>query len=122
MNLVNKIKIELTSNKIGSDEFGNCYFEAKKPDECGKYRRFVVYNGKAEASKVPPHWHSWLHYTSNQVPSTGDSHKYSWQKIHLPNLTGTIYEHSPSNISVKKDNRKLVSSDYESWNPNQSNN
>ena len=32
-------------------------------------RRWVIYNGYAEASKVPPDWHGWLHYTFDEPPT-----------------------------------------------------
>jgi NADH:ubiquinone oxidoreductase subunit len=107
MNFLNKFFIKLFATKIGDDEFGNSYFENKK----GK--RFVAYNGSAEPSKVPAEWHGWLHYSTNVAPTNINTHKFSWQKIHLPNLTGTKNAYSPKNSSVKK-----TSAEYEAWNPN----
>ncbi len=117
MNLINKIKIKFSCNKIGIDEFGNSYFEQKSsPSISIKKKRFVIYRGQVEASKIPSQWHRWLHYTCDEVPVNINTHKNSWQKIHLPNLTGTTYQHSPINTETKK--RKAVSCDYESWKPN----
>jgi NADH:ubiquinone oxidoreductase subunit len=45
---------------VGDDEEGNRYFRTKggKIDPTlGFERRWVVYNGLAEASRVPPSWH-----------------------------------------------------------------
>lgn len=132
MNLVNKIIIKLSCNKVGADEFGNTYFEKKlsrkqkqasdknHAGDNSKSRRFVVYNGQVEASKIPATWHSWLHYSSNNPPNV-EAQRKPWQKIHLPNLTGTIYQNSPASCVDKKDNRKKVSADYEAWSPNNSN-
>jgi NADH:ubiquinone oxidoreductase subunit len=107
MNLLNKICIKFSCQKIGADEFGNEYFQNK----IGK--RFVAYNGIAEPSKVPAEWHGWLHYSSNIPPVKINNHKFSWQKIHLPNLTGTKNSYSPKNSHTEK-----TSATYEAWNPN----
>jgi NADH:ubiquinone oxidoreductase subunit len=39
--------------KVGQDEFGNVYYEGGKDSE-GRTRRWVIYNGYAEASMIPP--------------------------------------------------------------------
>jgi NADH:ubiquinone oxidoreductase subunit len=106
MNFLNKICIRLCSKKVGADEFGNEYFQNKR----GK--RFVVYKGQAEPSKIPAEWHGWMHYSTNTPPINMDTHKFSWQKIHLPNLTGTKNSYSPRNSEVRKTN-----SQYEAWKP-----
>lgn len=105
MDLINRICIKLFCKKVGDDEFGNQYFENKE----GK--RFVVYNGYPEPSKVPFEWHGWLHYTSKDIPI--NVNKFSWQKIHLPNLSGTKNAYSPNKTSTSK-----TSSEYEAWKPN----
>ena len=105
MNFINKLLIRLFATRIGIDEFGNEYFINRK----GK--RFVVYNGIAEPSKVPAEWHGWLHYSTNVAPVNIKTHKFSWQKIHLPNLSGTKYAYRPENSTAKK-------SLYQSWKPN----
>ena len=57
---------------VGEDEFGNRYYRTKgrKIDPTlGFERRWVVYNGYAEASRVPPSWHGWLHHTVDVAPT-----------------------------------------------------
>ena len=61
---------------VGEDEFGNRYYRTKggKIDPTlGFERRWVIYNGFAEASTVPPSWHGWLHHTVD-VPPTQESY------------------------------------------------
>ena len=44
---------------VGTDEFGNSYYRAKGhviDPSIGAERRWVIYNGEADASKVPPGW------------------------------------------------------------------
>ena len=45
---------------VGTDEFGNRYYRARKDKLQGRERRWVLYRGKPEASRVPPEWHAWL--------------------------------------------------------------
>ncbi len=57
---------------VGEDDYGNRYYEAR--DASDSYddhrRRWVIYRGYAEASKVPAEWHGWLHYTFDDSPAT----------------------------------------------------
>jgi NADH:ubiquinone oxidoreductase subunit len=108
MSFIDKLFIKFSSKKIGEDEFGNQYFLGKT----GK--RFVIYNGIAEASKVPFEWHGWLHYSTNNPPVKVNTGKFSWQKIHLPNLTGTKGAYCPKNSKIKTTN-----SNYEAWKPSE---
>ncbi len=105
MNFLNKLLIKLFCQKVGFDEFGNEYFINKK----GK--RFIAYKGIAEASKIPAKWHGWIHYTTNSLPTDSNIKEYPWQKIHLPNLTGTKNAYAPNNSTN-------IKPEYEAWNPN----
>jgi len=61
---------------VGQDEQGNSYYRTKgrKIDPTlGFERRWVIYNGYAEASRVPPSWHGWLHHTVD-VADRGELH------------------------------------------------
>ena len=56
---------------VGADEFGNRYYRTrggKIDPTLGFERRWVTYNGLAEASKVPPNWHGWLLQTTDVPP------------------------------------------------------
>ena len=83
MQFLSQFLIKLANKKVGEDEFGNQYFQSKS----GK--RFAIYKGLNEPSKIPANWHSWIHYSCEKAPAEKKMVKYSWQKIHLPNLTGT---------------------------------
>lgn len=107
----------LSGRKVGNDEFGNVYYEARRTRKGEKYaRRWVMYNGLAEPSKVPPHWHGWLHYTLDK-PIPEASHKYGWQKPHLPNLTGTNGRYLPQGHIEKSGVRAKATADYQPWTP-----
>ena len=46
---------------------GNVYYEGGR-DTAGNPRRWVIYQGSNDASRVPPEWFSWLHHQVAQVP------------------------------------------------------
>ena len=80
-------------------------------------KRWVIFNGEIEASKIPPHWHAWLHKSIDEPP-LNYSHKYSWQKDHKPNMTGTKNAHFPPSNPISKDYKpNQLKADYESWSP-----
>ncbi len=104
MQFLDQLFIKTFSSKVGNDEFGNAYYQNKK----GK--RFIVYKGIAEPSKIPAEWHGWMHYNTDTPPVNIKTNKFSWQKIHLPNLTGTKNAYKPKD-TINKPRR------YESWQP-----
>lgn len=114
MKFLINLQIKLFCKKIGVDQYGNKYYE--KISNKGKNKRYVIYNGIVESSKIPPMWHAWLHYIENKVPTMKIS-KYSWQKEHVPNLTGTIYATKPQGSLSKLGKRKSSHADYVSWKP-----
>jgi len=102
---------------VGVDEFGNKYFVEKKQSKERREKRWVMYNGSPEPSKVPAEWHSWLHYTSNVAPSKRSVPHHAWEKTHLPNLTGTAGAYLPPGHIEKGAERSAATADYEAWKP-----
>jgi NADH:ubiquinone oxidoreductase subunit len=100
---------------VGTDEFGNRYFEARRVSKGERRKRWVMYQGIPEASKVPPYWHGWLHYTLD-APMDAQP-KYLWQKKHIPNLTGTTGRYLPPGHISKGGARSATAADYEPWTP-----
>ena len=98
-----RIKTILTGKFVGKDSFGNKYYENKK----GK--RWVIYNGEIDASKIPVEWYSWIHFTQNKIEKKHEFQKYKWQKPHKPNLTGTDSAYYPNN------NKNVNEKKYKSW-------
>jgi len=96
--------------KVGEDAQGNVFYTTKDGS-----RRWVIFNGEAEASKVSPDWHGWLHHTFQEPPSkTPMAHK-SWEKPHQENLTGTPLAYAPPG-SIRRP-QPAERSDYEAWRP-----
>jgi len=103
---------------VGTDEFGNRYYQSRDTTSYdGRRRRWVVYNGYADASKVPPDWHGWLHYTFDEPPTEHPLPRRSWEKDHLPNLTGTPMAWRPQGSLAAEGRRPAATGDYEAWRP-----
>ena len=95
---------------VGSDDFGNRYYRDRK-----NTRRWVIYNGVAEASAIPPGWHGWMHYRSDAPPTAYAPRE--WEKPHEPNLTGTAGAYRPPGSILRAAPRTPGDSDYEPWRP-----
>jgi NADH:ubiquinone oxidoreductase subunit len=103
---------------IGEDEFGNRYYEQRSGvGPLGIPRRWVIYNGLAEASTVPADWHGWLHYTVDEPPSKENYQARHWQKRHQPNYTGTSKAYRPAGSVLADATSKSAPRDYEPWQP-----
>ncbi|MBU6407543.1 MAG: NADH:ubiquinone oxidoreductase subunit NDUFA12 [Alphaproteobacteria bacterium] len=102
---------------VGKDEQGNQYFEEKRPSLDGRKRRWVIYHGLAEASRVPPDWHGWLHHTFEEPPTIAPLKKKAFEKPHRPNLTGTIHAYRPPGSLARGGERAPATGDYEAWKP-----
>ena len=100
---------------VGTDSRGNRYFTERKPVAGRRTRRWVLYNGPAEASTIPSEWHGWLHYTFDQ-PLAASPDK-PWIKEHLPNMTGTPAAYLPLGHDARGGERQRATGDYEAWKP-----
>ena len=117
-NIVTALYTFFHGKSVGTDVFGNRYYVARKQKSAkGHKKRWVVYKGVAEASKVPAEWHGWLHYTSDILPSVNAA-KQPWQKEHIPNLTGTAGAYAPSGHIGSGSPRAKSAADYDAWTPN----
>lgn len=105
---------------VGQDENGNRYFEARDDRDSydrGRKRRWVIYQGYADASKVTPDWHGWLHHTFEEPPTVEPFVVKSWEKPHRPNLTGTVHAYRPQGAISQGGERQRATGDYEAWTP-----
>ncbi len=50
--------------EVGRDEAGNVYFRHRKDPA----RRWVIYDGSNDSSRVPPGWNAWLRGTIDDLP------------------------------------------------------
>lgn len=99
-----------TGELVGEDEAGNKFYRSQTGE-----KRWVIYNGEAEASKVSPDWHGWLHKTYDEPPTDAPLQHKSWEKPHQPNLTGTGLEYRPNGSILQS--KPADTADYEAWVP-----
>lgn len=106
------------ARRVGEDQLGNKYFVAKPRPGYKRERRWVIYNGAPEASKVPPEWHGWLHHQTDEIPDEQTtSFRRTWQKPHKPNMTGTKQAYRPPGHVLAGGQRDKATGDYEAWRP-----
>ena len=96
--------------KVGEDEQGNIYY--RNADDS---KRWVIYNGLAEASRVAPDWHGWLHHTWDTPPSETPLVHKDWEKPHQENLTGSDAAYAPA--GSMRSTAPAPRRDYEAWQP-----
>tara|TARA_B100000242_G_C42784176_1_gene364913 strand:+ start:174 stop:524 length:351 start_codon:yes stop_codon:yes gene_type:complete len=97
------LKTLFTGKFVGKDQLGNKYYTNKKND------RWVIYSDKIEATKITSDWYLWMHHTIDKLPVESEK-KFSWQKAHQENKTGTKDSYKP--IKIRKNN---VKKKYETW-------
>ena len=98
----------LNGEFVGEDGEGNRYYRQGS-------RRWVIYNGESEASRVPPEWHGWLHHTCDATPVDRPVRRKSWERPHEENLTGTDRAYAPP--GSLRSGKPALRRDYEAWTP-----
>ena len=97
---------------VGTDEMGNSYYQDRKEN-----RRYVTYNGAADASKIAAEWHGWIHFRTDVLPSDAKYVPRKWEIPHEQNLTGTAAAYRPDGSMLSKGERPRVTGDYQAWSP-----
>lgn len=118
MTLATRILTWFRGELVGTDAMGNGYYRRKARGYRGlSERRWVVYaDHQREASEIPPVWHAWIHFYTDEIP-VSDGMIYGWQKPHLPNLTGTNKAYVPRGHILRGGRRPRATGDYEPWTP-----
>ena len=102
-----KIYTKFFGNFVGTDEYGNNYFKSSNGT-----KRWVNYNGVCDASNISPAWHSWIHKTTDKVPSF-EKDNLSMSKSDDTNTEIKKYrKYHPNNFK-----NNSIFNDYESWKP-----
>ena len=109
---------------VGTDYAGNKYYrKARKGGEVatGSYtqaeKRWVIYNGANDASRVPAEWHGWLHGAFDDVPESHLPPAKVWEADYTPNATGTAGAYLPQGALERGGRRAKAVGDYEAWSP-----
>lgn len=110
----------LNGEQVGTDAQGNKYYrsksgKAKTPE--GYERRWVIYAGANDASRVPAEWHGWLHHSYDGVPESHLPPPRIWEVDYTPNATGTAQAYLPQGAMERGGKRAGATGDYEAWSP-----
>lgn len=97
--------------KVGEDDQGNVFY--RNADDS---RRWVMFNGECEASRISPDWHGWLHHTYKEPPNKAPLKHKEWEKPHQENLTGSALAYAPVG-SIRSGQDPADRRDYEAWSP-----
>ena len=103
-----------TGNEVGRDDQGNIYYRSGTG---AAERRWVIYNGEPEASRIPPEWHLWMHKTVKEPPSVHPLTPRIWERDWTPNATGTALAHNPRGALIAGGERAASTGDYRAWTP-----
>lgn len=109
----------LSGKKAGTDALGNIYYTGKARRGYKRERRWVIYNGEAEASRVPAEWHGWLHHQTDVLPQEQNVLRRNWQLPPQKNLTGTAQAYVPPGHASRNTPRDKATGDYQAWTPSQ---
>ena len=97
--------------KVGEDDGGNCYYQSKEG------RRWVIYNGEAEASRIPSGWHGWMHHRTDTPPSEEEYVAREWEMAHQENHTGSARAYRPKGAIMSQEKQPETTGEYEAWTP-----
>jgi NADH:ubiquinone oxidoreductase subunit len=98
--------------QVGEDELGNRYFRSKDGA-----RRWVIYNGSNDASRVAPEWHGWLHGTFEGEPESYLPPKRKFETLPSVNPTGSDDAYRPEGAIEVGGKRASATGDYQAWSP-----
>lgn len=107
----------LKGEHVGTDAQGNKYYRGKQKHGDGRERRWVIYDGVNDASRVPAEWHGWLHGSFDGVPESNLPPPRIWETDYTPNATGTAQAYRPQGALERGGRRAGATGDYEAWSP-----
>jgi NADH:ubiquinone oxidoreductase subunit len=108
----------MNGEHVGTDAQGNRYYRSpNKKTTGGRERRWVIYDGANDASRVPAEWHGWLHHSYDEVPESHLPPPRIWEAEYTPNATGTFHAYRPQGALERGGKRARATGDYEAWSP-----
>jgi NADH:ubiquinone oxidoreductase subunit len=107
----------LNGEHVGTDAQGNRYYRSKNKGAAGSERRWVIYNGANDASRVPAEWHGWLHHSYDTLPESHLPAPRIWEADYTPNATGSAAAYRPQGALEHGGRRARATGDYEAWTP-----
>ncbi len=101
--------------EAGRDDEGNVYFAHRKDPA----RRWVIYAGANDSSRVPPGWNAWLRGTIDDVPDKALPPRRTFERPPEANLTGSDQAWRPAGSIRTGGKRAAATGDYSAWTPDQ---
>lgn len=98
---------------VGKDDAGNQYFQHSKNPR----RRWVMYDGANDGSRVPPGWQAWLKGTIDELPDKELPPRRPFEQPPLANQTGTFAAFRPGGSLAGQGVRPAATGDYQAWKP-----
>ena len=99
--------------EAGRDEAGNIYFRHRQDPQ----RRWVIYAGANDSSRVPPGWNAWLRGTIDGVPGEALPPRRTFEQPPQANLTGSDGAWRPAGSIRSGGKRAAATGDYSAWTP-----
>lgn len=100
--------------EVGRDGEGNVYY---RRGTGVAERRWVIYNGAPEATRIPPEWHLWMRKTVALPPTEAPLVPRVWERPWTANATGTSAAYMPSGALEAGGKRAATTGDYTAWVP-----
>ena len=107
------INSRMRGREVGRDDDGNVYSVDRK----NPARRWVIYDGNNDGSRVPPAWQAWLRGSIEDLPSKALPPQRKFEVKPTANLTGTIESFRPGGSLGAGGIRPASTGDYEAWIP-----
>jgi len=101
--------------EAGRDDAGNVYFRHRNDPS----RRWVIYSGANDSSRVPPGWNAWLRGTIDDVPEKSLPPRRAFEAPPVANLTGSDQAWRPPGSLRGAAERPAATGDYSAWTPDQ---
>ena len=101
--------------EAGRDDAGNLYFRHRNDPA----RRWVIYAGANDSSRVSPGWNAWLRGTIDDVPDKALPERRAFERAPQPNLTGSDQAWRPAGSIRAGGQRAAATGDYSAWTPDQ---
>ena len=102
---------------VGTDAQGNTYFRTRNVKDGQRERRWVMYDGINDSSRVPAEWHGWLHGSYDDLPESHLAPAKIWETDYTANATGTQGAYLPAGALQRGGHRAKATGDYEAWTP-----
>ena len=99
--------------EVGRDDEGNVYFQHRRDPT----RRWVIYHGSNDSSRVPPGWNAWLRGTIGDIPGNALPDRRTFEQPPQANATGTMVAYRPEGSMGSKGVRPAATGDYQAWKP-----